>query len=70
MIVYESIFERLLQNGWTAYRLQKERQLGNGTISRLKMGESVSTDTIDTLCRLCHCQPGDLLRYEPNEKER
>lgn len=42
--------------------------MGSGTITRINAGMSVSTDTIDTVCRLCRCQPGDLLRWVPDEE--
>ena len=67
MIVYVDLFDRLREKGWTIRRLVRERKLGNGTISRLRNGESVSTDTIDTICELLQCQPGDILRYEEEE---
>jgi putative transcriptional regulator len=69
LIVYQDVFEKLLDKGWSTYRLQKEHQMGNGTISRIKAGLSVSTDTIDTICKLCQCQPGELLRYVENKGE-
>lgn len=64
MIVFNDILKLLKDNGWSAYRLSKERIISNGTISRLRNRQSVSTDTIDTICRLCDCQPGDIMRYE------
>lgn len=67
MIVYVDLFDRLREKGWTIRRLVRERKLGNGTISRLRNGASVSTDTIDTICELLQCQPGDILRYEEEE---
>lgn len=67
MIVYVDLFDRLREKGWTIRRLVRERKLGNGTISRLRNGASVSTDTVDTLCELLQCQPGDILRYEEEE---
>ena len=69
MIVYKDVLQRLTDNGWSTYRLQKEHQIGNGTISRIKAGLSVSTDTIDTICKLCHCQPGDILQHVSEDKE-
>lgn len=69
MIVYQDVLQRLQDKGWSTYRLQKEHQIGNGTITRIKAGLSVSTDTIDTICKLCRCQPGDLLRYVKDEEE-
>lgn len=69
MIVFDDILKLLKDNGWSAYRLSKERIISNGTISRLRNRQSVSTDTIDTVCRLCDCQPGDIMRYEKDEKD-
>lgn len=69
MIVYQDVFEKLQDKGWSTYRLQKEHRIGNGTISRIKAGLSVSTDTIDTICELCRCQPGELLRYVDSKDE-
>ena len=71
MIVFHDVLKLLSDNGWSTYRLQREREISNGTISRLRAGQSVSTDTIDTICRLCGVQPGDLISYIPDpEKER
>lgn len=67
MIVYLDPLRKLQEHGWSTYRLQKEKQIGNGTLSRIKSGQSVSTDTIDTICRLCDCQPGDIIKYEKGE---
>ena len=69
MIVFANILKLLSENGWSTYRLQKERQISNGTIARLRAGQSVSTETLDTICRLCGCQPGDLIHYEPDQRE-
>ena len=69
MIVFNNVLDRLADNGWSANRLVKEKQLGNGSIDRLRHGLSVSTNTIDKICELCQCQPGDLMSWEPNKKE-
>ena len=69
MIVYQDVLKRLSENGWTTYRLVKQRQLGNGTLARIRAGMSVSTETLDTICRLCRCQPGDLIRWEEDSKQ-
>lgn len=68
MIVYDQVLQRLSDAGWSSYRLVKERQIGNGTLMRIRKGESISTDTLDTICRLCDCQPGDLIHYESDQE--
>ncbi len=69
MIVFQDIMARLNEKGWTSYKLRKGSILPEGTLTRLRHGQPITTETIDTLCRLCDCQPGDLMRYEPDEKE-
>lgn len=69
MIVFHGVLAKLQQNGWSTYRLTKEKQISNGTIARLRHGQSVSTDTLDKICELCHCQPGDLISYKENKQE-
>lgn len=69
MIVYIDILKRLAAAGWPTTRLQREREISNGTIIQIRAGKPITTTTIDTVCRLCKCQPGDLLRYEPDEEK-
>ena len=68
MIVYHNILGRLSEAGWSTYRLYKEKQLPNSVIGRLRNGDPITTTTIDTLCRLLDCQPGDLMRYVPDDQ--
>ena len=69
MIVFQDLLKRLSDAGYSTYRLRKEGLISNGTIDRLRAKQSISTTTIDTICRLCDCQPGDLMRYAPDEEE-
>ena len=48
--------------------LVQDRIIGGGTLSRLKRGDGVSTDTIDALCNALHCKPMDIMRYTPGDK--
>ena len=63
MIIFKDILKKLSAAGWSTYRLQKEKQISNGVISRLRAGDSISTNTVDTICRLLHCQPNDVMEY-------
>lgn len=69
MIVYDNVLSKLAANGWPTTRLQRERQISNGTIIQIRAGKPITTTTINTICRLCNCQPGDILRYVPDEGE-
>ena len=53
--------------GYTSYKLRKDKILGERVIQQLRNGEIVSWATIDTLCTLLNCQPGDLVEHRKEE---
>lgn len=65
MIVYNNIVERLADAGYSTYKIRKDKLLSESTMQKLRSGGTVTTETIDTLCRLLDCQPGDLMAYIP-----
>lgn len=67
-IVYKNIFEKLKERGYTTYKIEKDGIIGPGTLTRLNRGESVSVKTIGIICKLCGCQPGDILEYKKDDE--
>ena len=67
MIVFADIMQLLARSGWSSYRIRRERVLSEGTMTRIRNGQPITTETIDTICRLCGCQPGDLMEYRKAE---
>lgn len=68
MIVYKDILKRLSDSGWSTYRLAKDRLMSPSTIDRIRNSQPITTTTLDIVCRLCHCQPGDVLAYMPDRE--
>ena len=58
------VLEALKQAGYSTYRLRKEKILGERVIQQLRNGEIVSWKTIETICDILNCQPGDLVEYQ------
>nr|DAV74356.1 MAG TPA: Cro/C1-type HTH DNA-binding domain protein [Caudoviricetes sp.] len=56
--------------GYTQTRIREEKLIGQATLSQLRKGELVSWATIETLCRLLECQPGDILEYIPDDPNK
>jgi len=67
VIVYLNIMQNLAAKGWTSYRLRNEKVLPESVLTRLRQGRPVTTETIDKLCELLECQPGEILKWEPGE---
>lgn len=65
-IVYKiDVLDALKKAGYTTYRLRHEKIMGERVIQQLRAGEIVSWKTIDTICTLLSCQPGDLVEHIP-----
>ena len=57
------IMETLSKEGYSSTRLRREKLLGESYMTQLRHGELVSWAAMNTICRLLHCQPGDILEY-------
>ena len=57
------VMDALKQAGYSSTRLRNEKLMGESYMQQLRRGELVSWKTIETICKLLQCQPGDLLEY-------
>lgn len=68
MLKYKiDILEKLKEHGYTSYKLRKDKIIGEAQIQKIREGEIASKETLNTICKLLDCQPGDLLEYVPDE---
>lgn len=68
MIRYRmEILPALKAAGYSTNKIRTDKLMGQATLQQLRHGELASWKTIDTVCRLLECQPGDLLEYVPDE---
>ena len=63
------ILAALKEAGYTQNRIRNEKLIGQSYLTQLRHGELVSWKTIETICRLLNCQPGDILEYEQEAGE-
>ena len=62
------ILEALKNIGYRQNRIRNEKLIGQATLTQLRHGELVSWKTIETICKLLNCQPGDILEYTPEDE--
>lgn len=67
MISYAPLWETMNKQGATTYTLQVKGQISSSTIRRIKAGESVSTNTLDALCKILNCTINDIIQFIPEE---
>lgn len=58
------VLAALKEAGYSTTRIRKENLIGQSYLQQLRHGELVSWKTIETICRLLQCQPGDIVEYQ------
>ena len=63
-IVYDKLFALLKAKGYTSYRIRQENVIGQATLTALRNHTGgIDHRSIEKLCRVLDCQPGDLMEY-------
>lgn len=67
MISYEPLWTTLERKGLTTYTLRKGG-VSSSTIRRMKAGSSISTNTLDLLCKILSCTIEEIIVYIPDKE--
>lgn len=67
MIVYDKLWHTMKNKGITQYALINQYRMSAGQLSRLRKNQNISSHTINTLCEILDCQPGDIMEYTKEE---
>ena len=53
----------LKEAGYNTNRIMKEKIMGEAMLQKIRSGQMVSWATLETICSLLECQPGDLIEF-------
>lgn len=71
MIRYKiDVFEVMRKYGYTQNRLRREKILSAQTMQNIKEGKSITLETLNMICVICRCQPGDIIEVVPTDEEK
>lgn len=62
------IVKALKDAGYSSYRIRQEKTFGQSILTAFRKGEAITWVTLNTLCKMLCCQPGDLLEYVEDEE--
>ena len=57
------VIAALKEAGYNTTRIRKDKIMGEAMLQKIRSGQMVSWATLETICDLLGCQPGDLLEY-------
>lgn len=67
MIIYDPLWDTLKKKGLSTYTLRVKFQISGSTVQRLRRNMSVSTNTLDDLCRLLDCTLSEVAEHVPDK---
>jgi len=70
MISYAPLWHTMEKKGASTYTLQVKGGVSSSTIRRMKANESVSTNTLDALCKILNCTLSEIAEYVPDEPDK
>jgi putative transcriptional regulator len=63
-IKYDKLFALLKEKGYSTYRIRQENVVSQAALTKMKNGiGDIDTRTIERLCAVLQCQPGDIMEY-------
>ena len=57
------VIAALKEEGYNTTRIRKDKIMGEAMLQKIRSGQMVSWATLETICELLNCPPGDLLEY-------
>lgn len=69
MISYVPLWNTMKRKRATTYTLQVKGGISSSTVRRLKANQSVSTNTLDALCRVLDCELCEVAEFVPEKGE-
>ena len=64
------VIAALKEAGYNTTRIRKDKIMGEAMLQKIRSGQMVSWATLETICDLLGCQPGDLLEYIKEAPDR
>ena len=69
MIIYKiDVIDELNKHGYTNSFLRENNFLSQATLTSLRRGGNITIATLNILCLLLDCQPGDILEYVADDE--
>lgn len=67
-VIYKIDVVAALKNaGYSTYKIRQEKLIPESTLTKLREGKLVSLETIESVCKMLHCKPADILDYIDDE---
>ena len=64
------VLDLLLEKGYSSYRLREEKLMTPRTMQKIRHGERITMNELETICDLLHVQPSKVIEWERWKKKK
>lgn len=69
MITYKiDVYNKLKEKGYNTTKIRNEKILSESSLQKIRKGEIIGINALDKVCRLLEMQPGNIIKYEKDER--
>lgn len=68
-VSYKKLWKILIDKDMMKKDLQREAGLSWATVTKLSKGETVSTEVLMKICKLLHCDVGDIMEFIETDED-
>ena len=68
-VSYKKLWKLLIDKDMMKKDLQKEAGISWATLTKMSKGETVSTEVLMKVCKVLHCDVGDIVEFIDDEEE-
>lgn len=69
-ISYKKLWKLLIDKDMMKKDLQKEAGISWATLTKMSKGETVSTEVLMKVCKVFHCDVGDIVEFIEDEEDK
>lgn len=66
MIIYLNILDKLKAAGYSTYKLRKDKLLPESTLTKLRNGQPVTIEALNTICNLTGLKIEEIIKHRPD----
>lgn len=66
-VTYKKLFHRMIEENMSNSQLMREAKISANIITKLKNGQYIALDKVESICRAMHCTPDEILEFVHSE---
>lgn len=67
-VSYKKLLHMMIERDISNAQLMKDARISANIISKLKSGQYIALDKVESICTAMGCTPNDMLEFVPNRK--